>query len=875
MEENEPNPDNLQKTTPQQIPKAQRKSIEKLLEINTEFDENISFSHYCSTYRKFSFDKDEPKFDFIPFIMTVEFSYSYSEDLRVTREVDRQSIDTIIGYTKKFSNSNDEKYNKTFLDNIKTFSEVIGIEKTSNILIPALARIVEDSFLMKNHFLKILLPFIDFLCSNGDEGINILKNNMMNIIQELYNPNNKRDLDLYKNEEYQDLLFKNFIKIAKAIIPKDTDKKILAIILAYGYEDENKISKFGDAHAILCVKLISELAEVYGKEFTENYLLSQLTYFVDDKSENVRKEVVLSLPNICEVVSFEIINTKIYELIKKLLHVMNPSWLIRKVIGDVLSKIIKIFKYKSTKIDKNKISNNQKNNNTAIDISIKKFISLIELLTKDKEKYVRYNILEKIGYIIEPLDKEELSIELLKFYEKSAKEYYSNKKKKLPTGVNIGINMMKKKSQDLEDTNFIFNSLKDKNDIEIDEIKKKLSDENIGYYLAYNFPAILYCYGSEYWPKLKPIYIDFCFETDMKIRKSIISSFHEVSKIIGQNITENELLPIYDTFLGSTNKAEKNLAVRHLPKILLLVDKEKKKKYFKYLEIASIFIDNIGSKVRNFNFINWKNKLDVIEGILCYYNLYDNDIIYNSIFPQCITFCLDDIYKVRKTSSKVLATLIEYLYNINYKKEQLFKIIDSFAMHQKFQQRIIFVKMCKIFLNNKNLYEEKIKNILLDLVEHEKIKDVKIYLSKILKKIIKNDKMLLYKDETLHKICFLLNKENIPCINNIFKDVTIRYNIINEGNNNNNIENNNDNINNDKKTEKYFKGDNEFFIKEFKIELEKKTSIYFLDKNSSNNNKSNNILINTNTNDLNNNNENNDKEEDKKENDINNIEDKK
>ena len=873
MEENEPNQDNVQKTTPQQIPKAQRKSIEKLLEINTEFDENISFSHYCSTYRKFSFDKDEPKFDFIPFIMTVEFSYSYSEDLRVTREVDRQSIDTIIGYTKKFSNSNDEKYNKTFLDNIKTFSEVIGIEKTSNILIPALARIVEDSFLMKNHFLKILLPFIDFLCSNGDEGINILKNNMMNIIQELYNPNNKRDLDLYKNEEYQDLLFKNFIKIAKAIIPKDTDKKILAIILAYGYEDENKISKFGDAHAILCVKLISELAEVYGKEFTENYLLSQLTYFVDDKSENVRKEVVLSLPNICEVVSFEIINSKIYELIKKLLHVMNPSWLIRKVIGDVLSKIIKIFKYKSTKIDKIKNSNNQKNNNTAIDISIKKFISLIELLTKDKEKYVRYNILEKIGYIIEPLDKEELSIELLKFYEKSAKEYYSNKKKKLPTGVNIGINMMKKKSQDLEDTNFIFNSLKDKNDIEIDEIKKKLSDENIGYYLAYNFPAILYCYGSEYWPKLKPIYIDFCFETDMKIRKSIISSFHEVSKIIGQNITENELLPIYDTFLGSTNKAEKNLAVRHLPKILLLVDKEKKKKYFKYLEIASIFIDNIGSKVRNFNFINWKNKLDVIEGILCYYNLYDNDIIYNSIFPQCITFCLDDIYKVRKTSSKVLATLIEYLYNINYKKEQLFKIIDSFAMHQKFQQRIIFVKMCKIFLNNKNLYEEKIKNILLDLVEHEKIKDVKIYLSKILKKIIKNDKMLLYKDETLHKICFLLNKENIPCINNIFKDVTIRYNIINEGNNN--IENINDNINNEKKKEKYFKGDNEFFIKEFKIELEKKTSIYFLDKNSSNNNKSNNILINTNTNDLNNNNENNDKEEDKNENDINNIEDKK
>ena len=796
--------------------KEDQKSINKLLEINTEFDESISFSHYCSTYRKFFLDEIKiTKFDFIPFIMTVEFTYSYSEDFRITKEVDKQTIDTIISYIKKFSNSNDEKFIKNFLENMKTFSEIIGIEKTSNTLIPALARIVDDNFLMKNHFLKMLLPFIDFLCSNGDKGINILKNNIMNIIQELYNPNDKRDLELYKNEEYQNLLFTNFIKIAKAIIPKDTDKKILGLILAYGYEDEKNIKKFGDEHVILCVKLISELTEDYGKEFTENYLLPQLIYFIDDKSENVKKEVLLSLPNICEVVSFDIINTKIYELIKKLLHLMNPSWLIRKLIIDVISKIIKTFKYKSKKEDiktKNHIDN-----------SAKKFISLIEILTKDKEKYVRNNIIEKIGLIIEPLDKDELSLELLKFYIKSAEEYYKNKKKNLPSGVDIGINM-RKKSQNIEESTLIYEPLKDKNEMEIDEIKKKLSNDNKGYNLAYNFPAIFFCYGKDYWSKLRSIYFEFCFENDIKIRRSIIASFHEICKIVGQTIIENELLPIYDIFLGSNNKSERNLAVRYLPKILIQVDKEKKKKYFKYLEIANIFIDNIGSKVRNFNFSNWKNKLDVIEGILCYYNLYDDDIIYKSIFPQCITYCLDDIYKVRITSSKVLATLIDYLYNINYKKEKLFLLIDSFYMHKKLQQRLNFIKMCKIFLRNKNLYEEKIKSALLDLVNHEKIKDVKIFLSKILKKIIQNDKNCLYKDETIHKICFLLKKENIPVINNIFNDVVINYIEYKEEKS--------DLKNNSIKKEKYFKGDNEFFIKEFKIELEKKTSI--LNKKPSN-----------------------------------------
>ena len=130
------------------------KKWSNLLEINTEFDENISFSHYCSKYRKFGVETQKPKLDYFPFIMTLEFTYSYSEEIRTSKIVDKQSIDTIISYIKKFTNSKDEKYIKTFLDNTKTFSEIIGIEKTSNLLIPALARIVDDAFILKNHFLS-------------------------------------------------------------------------------------------------------------------------------------------------------------------------------------------------------------------------------------------------------------------------------------------------------------------------------------------------------------------------------------------------------------------------------------------------------------------------------------------------------------------------------------------------------------------------------------------------------------------------------------------------------------------------------------------------------------------------------------------------
>ena len=131
MENNKSNNKNIKKVENQKEQKKQHNIKQtRLLEINTEFDESISFSHFCSIYRRFCVEKQKPKIDYIPFIMTVEFNYTYAEELRPTKEVDKQSIENIISYIKKFTNSKDEKYNKTFLDNIKTFSEIIGIEKT-------------------------------------------------------------------------------------------------------------------------------------------------------------------------------------------------------------------------------------------------------------------------------------------------------------------------------------------------------------------------------------------------------------------------------------------------------------------------------------------------------------------------------------------------------------------------------------------------------------------------------------------------------------------------------------------------------------------------------------------------------------------------
>ena len=811
---------NQKKTQQNQIQKKRRISIkDTILEHNKEFDEAIYFNHHYTAFRKLSVEKPISQTT-IPFLMIREFLFSYFEEKLINREADKESISQILGHIKQFSNSHNTNFILNFLENIKTYAEIIGMKNTSNILVPALAKIVDESYHVKMQFLKSLLPFIDYLCSNGDEGILLLKNNMMNILQELFHQKN----DQLVTDDMKKLLFKNFIKIAKAILPYDKEQYILNIIIGFGNEDNfrNNISQSKnnsyknqqvDEHKILCIKYIRQLVEGFGKDNAERYLLPQLISFTCEKNEEIKKELLYTLPNISEIISFNFISNKIYDILRRLSNDLDPN--IRKISVNVTSKIIKIFKNKCEE-DKLLIKeNNIQDNKKAKNYSAKNFVSLIEKLTKDKENIVKFTIIEKIGEIIASLDKDELSNDLFNFYKKFAEKFYEEKKNQFPLGASIqtgssshgssgnNLFLIKEKTDDADEMNDM-----DK------EYNKQIKEEELNYYFAYNFPAILYCYGKKAWPELKNIYYDFCFEEDLKIRLSIIASFHEIVNILGKEITENELIPIYDKFLESNEKYEQKLAIKNLPKILLKVNKSLKERYFKYFEPVSIFIDNTGSKVRNFNFINWKNKLNVIEGILCYYNLYDNDIIYNSILPQCITFSLDKFYKVRKTSSKVIATLIVYLYKENYKKEKLIKILENFAFHKKFKIRINFIKMCPILLGDENLYNEEIKQLIEIIVNKDKILDVKIALSKVLKKIITDEKSPLKGDDFIHKICNILNKNDF--IKKIFKGTRIKD--INDDNNK--IE---DKI--------YFKEDNSFFIEEFKLEIEKKENSLFDDPN--------------------------------------------
>ena len=64
----------------------------------------------------------------------------------------------------------------------------------------------------------------------------------------------------------------------------------------------------------------------------------------------------------------------------------------------------------------------------------------------------------------------------------------------------------------------------------------------------------MYCYGAEYWDELKESYIKMCFDKEMKVKRSLANSLADVAEILGPEITEKDLLTIFEKFFKEDSK---------------------------------------------------------------------------------------------------------------------------------------------------------------------------------------------------------------------------------------------------------------------------------------------------------------------------------
>ncbi len=278
---------------------------------------------------------------------------------------------------------------------------------------------------------------------------------------------------------------------------------------------------------------------------------------------------------------------------------------------------------------------------------------------------------------------------------------------------------------------------------------------------AYNFPAILQFFGAKSWPKLKQCFQKMANEKDEKIKIPLASALGEISKMLGSELTESDLLEFVDKFFKSSspNSELKIKILTVLPDIIRNIPSNRKNSYLEFIKYM------IGNKEDK-----WRKRVTYCKIIGKFNGTYNDAIIYKRVFPIAINFCFDDVSHVRSVSAKKNSRLILQLISSKTEfKDKTMKIVTSFAQSINFRYRQLFIYMCKHLFENEEVFKANIADLLLDLA-YDKIVNVRIILAQFLCDLMKKEKYAyLKKNETVRKIMTILKNDKTDEIQNIIK----------------------------------------------------------------------------------------------------------
>ena len=523
----------------------------------------------------------------------------------------------------------------------------------------------------------------------------------------------------------------------------------------------DEINKFGDkAYFILKEHMINLIREILNITKNVNILklvsdgLVYMTQFMkeDDKGENiltiviqmaqedqdeVKKERAMHLfGSLAPLVGSELIQCYIIPQVNSYVH--DTSYKVRK---EVALQLINICE----KIPQ--------------DLFKKRMLPVYKKLSNDSSFLVKKVAVEILPNITKLCDTETISKELLPIF----KTFVQDEKGAVR---NVAIEIFGEfisliKPSETESFNELLDFYAD-TILELGSQKKET--KTIIQKCAYNFPAVLQFFGAQAWDKLKPCFVKMANEKDEKIKMPLAASMGEISKLLGSELTESDLLEYVDKFFKSSsqNSELKIKILTSLPDIIKNITSNKKNSY---LEFIKYMIGNKDDK--------WRKRVTYCKIIGKFNGTYTDNIIYKRVFPIAINFCFDDVSRVRSISAKKNSRLILQL--ITGKEEyrdKTMKIIQSFAQSINFRYRQLFIYMCKHLFENEEVFKTYIADLLLDLA-YDKITNVRIILAQFICGLIKKEKYAnLKKNETIRKIIKILKSDKSEEIKSLIKDVT-------------------------------------------------------------------------------------------------------
>ena len=100
----------------------------------------------------------------------------------------------------------------------------------------------------------------------------------------------------------------------------------------------------------------------------------------------------------------------------------------------------------------------------------------------------------------------------------------------------------------------------------------------MNYNCAFNFPAIVMTLGPSNWQYVKTLYKKLAQDNSWKVRQTLAYSIHELAIILGTELTQTELVPIFDGYIEDVDEVRIGI-VANLSKFLKVLSMDYRKSY--------------------------------------------------------------------------------------------------------------------------------------------------------------------------------------------------------------------------------------------------------------------------------------------------------
>ncbi|XP_064122974.1 LOW QUALITY PROTEIN: serine/threonine-protein phosphatase 4 regulatory subunit 1-like [Macrobrachium nipponense] len=183
-----------------------------------------------------------------------------------------------------------------------------------------------------------------------------------------------------------------------------------------------------------------------------------------------------------------------------------------------------------------------------------------------------------------------------------------------------------------------------------DPVRAETVDNELTRHCAYSLPAVALTLGRENWPVLKDTYETLAGDMHWKVRRTLAFSIHELAVILGEEISQSDLVPVFNGFIKDLDEVRIGV-LKHLAHFLRLLKPRNRREY----------LPRMDEFLRTDNENNWRFRLELAIQLSDIIDLFSADDCLLYLVPIALILMADKVVHIRRTCYNVVCQLVRQL----------------------------------------------------------------------------------------------------------------------------------------------------------------------------------------------------------------------